>query len=212
MTTKNGGLLGAALLASLAMACTLNTSGLATWPLSSGGDARTEDLSARLSDSGLARDGRLIQSEVSKGAEVGPDGSDVQAVDAGEVARRYPETGRDFGVDTGSDAGSADTTERPVEAGVVSGTEVGTETGFDTRDDLEVGLDVGPGTGIEAGFETAREAGIETRSEVGKDVGVDVRKCASVCFVGCNVGCGPAGQCLACPTCTCQIESVICHC
>lgn len=45
-----------------------------------------------------------------------------------------------------------------------------------------------------------------------REVGPDVRKCAAECFAGCNVGCGPGGQCQACATCTCSVETGVCHC
>ncbi len=44
------------------------------------------------------------------------------------------------------------------------------------------------------------------------EAGPEAKKCADECNTGCNVGCGPNGQCVACPTCTCEIASGTCHC
>lgn len=45
------------------------------------------------------------------------------------------------------------------------------------------------------------------------DVGKEVAgTCSASCFQGCYSGCGSDGQCKACPTCTCEVVTGICHC
>jgi hypothetical protein len=63
--------------------------------------------------------------------------------------------------------------------------------------------------------EAGRELGPEAAPDVvppAREVGPETPKCPAECREGCNVGCGPKGQCLACPTCSCSVESGICHC
>lgn len=63
--------------------------------------------------------------------------------------------------------------------------------------------------------ETSRESGPEAAPDTvppAREAGPETRKCPAECQEGCNVGCGPQGQCVACPTCSCSVESGICHC
>ncbi len=78
----------------------------------------------------------------------------------------------------------------------------------DTLSAAEVRIvDVLPGSS-EAAAADARPATLEAGSDARRD-GVP---CSPACYLGCGVGCNATGVCLQCDSCTCDSQTLVCHC
>jgi hypothetical protein len=184
------------------LGCALNRDGLGTSAPDTGRDfgvdRTAKDAGAdSLPDLGVEALGTAGETDGS------PDG-ELALPDVGADLVVLPEVGREVGLE------------------VLPGLEVGSEVGTEVLVPFEVGLEaqspMATEVGLEVGLEVRSEVGLEAQRdsqvpiEVGREVQPDVKKCAAACQMGCNIGCNAAGSCIACSTCTCSVESGICHC
>ena len=207
MMTKLHSTLAIAAISASAISCSLDLSGLATGR-SAAGDAGSVDIRSDVAGPRVAwrRDAdEVVPADRSPDAEIPPEPNyDARAIVSPEVSRSFPEAGLD--ARRAAPDGSAD--EVGTEVGL--GPEAGLESGVEGGSEVATAIEVGGAT--ESGVEAFPEVGVEAGREAGAEAGADVKKCSPLCLVGCNIGCGPAGQCLSCPTCTCEVASGNCHC
>jgi hypothetical protein len=142
--------------------------------------------------------------------EVGRDARPDQSLPRTDLTSHdYVSDTIDVGEDFGEDATSPD-----VLAADLGLAELGApDLGHDLAGEDARGLvpDLGPEARREVGRESVPEAAPDVVPPA-REVGPEAPKCPAECHEGCNVGCGPKGQCVACPTCACSVESGICHC